>query len=252
MKLTVVGCSGSMPGPESPASCYLLEAPYEDRTFRIVLDLGNGALGALQQHIRLETVDAVLFSHLHADHCLDMCPYYVFRRYHPEGHLGQVLVYGPKGTAERLARAYDLPPDPGMAREFDFRVYGEEPMRLGPFRIETTRVDHPVEAYALRIEDDLASVVYSGDTGPCAALGELADGCDLLLAEASFLERPANPRGLHMTGREAAETAQKAGVGALMLTHVPPWTDPQHVLAEAVPHFEGETTLARVGAVVTL
>ena len=68
MRLTVVGCSGSFPGPESAASCYLLEAD----GFRLVVDMGNGSLGALQRHAPLFGVDAVLLSHLHADHCVDL------------------------------------------------------------------------------------------------------------------------------------------------------------------------------------
>ena len=90
MRLTIVGCSGSYPGPESPASCYLLEA--EDRpegpggrTWRVLVDFGNGALGALHKYVDPLTIDAVLVSHLHADHCLDLCGYYVLRKYHPSG-----------------------------------------------------------------------------------------------------------------------------------------------------------------------
>ena len=79
MKVTVVGCSGSFPGPDSAASCYLLEAPYDGRTFRLLLDLGSGALGPLQRYADLESIDAVALSHLHADHCLDLCSFYVFR-----------------------------------------------------------------------------------------------------------------------------------------------------------------------------
>jgi ribonuclease BN (tRNA processing enzyme) len=68
MRLTVVGCSGSMPGPDSAASCYLLEAD----GFQLVVDLGNGALGGLQRYTALSRIDAVALSHLHADHCLDL------------------------------------------------------------------------------------------------------------------------------------------------------------------------------------
>ena len=71
MRLTVIGCSGSFPGPDSPASCYLIQAPYEGRTFSIVLDLGPGALGALQRVIDPRELDAVMLTHLHPDHCLD-------------------------------------------------------------------------------------------------------------------------------------------------------------------------------------
>ena len=81
MRVTVIGCAGSFPGPDSPASCYLLEA----EGFRLVLDLGNGALGALQRHADLFGVDAICVSHLHADHCVDLGAYWVARQYAGDG-----------------------------------------------------------------------------------------------------------------------------------------------------------------------
>src|SRR5487761_81872 len=100
VRLTVIGCSGSFPGPDSPASCYLVEAD----GFRLLLDLGNGALGALQRHAPLDGIDAVCLSHLHADHCLDLCSFWVARTYHPEGPRPRIPVYAPAGTAARMAR----------------------------------------------------------------------------------------------------------------------------------------------------
>jgi ribonuclease BN (tRNA processing enzyme) len=244
----VVGCAGSFPGPDSPASCYLVEAPYDGGTFRLVLDLGNGALGPLQRHTRLDEVGAVALSHLHADHCLDLCSLFVVRKYHPDGPMRRLPVYGPDGSAARMARAYDIDPDPGMSREFDFRPYPEEPFEIGPFTVTARRVEHPVAAYALRMTDGSRTLVYSGDTGPCGPLEEVAKDCDLLLAEASFLEGGDNPHGLHMTGRQAALTAERAGVGRLVLTHIPAWHDPDQVLDEAAPHYSGETLLAAPGA----
>ena len=98
MRLTVVGCSGSYPGPDSPASCYLLEQDDEDgRTWRILLDLGSGALGALHHYADPLTIDAVALSHLHPDHCLDLCGFYVLRKYHPSGAQPRLPVYGPGG-----------------------------------------------------------------------------------------------------------------------------------------------------------
>ncbi|MGH3471740.1 MAG: MBL fold metallo-hydrolase, partial [Nocardioidaceae bacterium] len=166
MKLTVIGCSGSYPGPDSAASCYLLEAPYEGDIYRLLIDLGSGSLGPLQNYVALEQVNAIALSHLHADHCLDLCGFYVVRKYHPGGHLGSIPVYGPSGTAELIARAYDLEPDPGMRFEFDFHVYDGALVRLGPFVLQTTPVAHPVESYALAISDGQHRIVYSGDTGP--------------------------------------------------------------------------------------
>ena len=251
MRLTVVGCSGSYPGPDSPASCYLVEAPYGDRTFRLLLDLGSGALGALQRYVDLRTIDAVALSHLHPDHCMDLCGFYVVRKYHPDGAWPPLPVWGPAGTAERLARAYDGTSPAAMAAQLAVSTYPDEPFQLGPFTVDVALVDHPVTAYALRVRHGGRTLVYTGDTGPCAALDQLAQGCSLLLAEASFLERPdgaPNPPGLHLTGRQAGQTAARAGAAALVLTHVPPWHAAEAVLAEAVPHFPGPTALARPGA----
>lgn len=255
MRLTVIGCAGSFPGPNSAASCYLVEAPYDGRTYRLLLDLGSGALGTLQRYVDLRSINAVALSHLHPDHCLDLLPFYVVRKYHPDGAWPPLPVWGPTGTAERLARAYDGVDAAGMAAQLDTRSYPDEPFDVGPFRLEVARVDHPVLAYAVRVSWSGRSLVYSGDTGPCAALDELASRCDLLLAEASFLERPdgpPNPAGLHLTGRQAAETASRAGAGALVLTHIPAWHDPAVVLTEARPHFDGSVELARSGATYDL
>ena len=155
MRLTVVGCSGSYPGPDSPASCYLVEAEGPDaaggtRTWRILLDLGSGALGALHRYADPLTVDAVFLSDLHPDHCLDLTGFYVVQRYHPDGRQPRVPVWGPVGTADRMARAYDLPLDPGMHQEFEFRTY-DGPAELGPFVVEPVAVDHPGPAFGFRV-----------------------------------------------------------------------------------------------------
>jgi len=243
VKLTVIGCSGSFPGPKSPASCYLVEA----EGYRLLLDIGNGALGALQRHIGVYDVDAVLLSHLHADHCLDLCSYYVARRHRPGGPPPRIPVYGPKGTADRLARAYDLPLDPGMTGEFSFHTYVDGAFELGPFRITTGQVVHPVEAYGLRVECEGRVLAYSGDTAPCEGLVRIAKGADTFLCEASFHDGRDTVADVHLNGREAAEHAARAEVQRLLLTHLPPWNDPQRTLAEAAPAYDGPTELARPG-----
>ena len=252
MRLTVIGCSGSFPGPDGPASCYLVEAAHEGRTFRLLLDLGNGSLGPLQRHAPLDGIDALVISHLHPDHCLDLCSLYVARRYLPEGPLGRIPVHGPAGTADRMARAYDLDPNPGMHADFAFVDLEPGPFTLGPFMLRTVRVKHPVEAYAVRVEHGGRSLVYSGDTGPCDALVELARGADLLLCEASFHDGRDTAPDLHLNGREAAEHATRAGARRLVLTHLPPWNDPARSLAEAVPAFAGPVEVARAGAVIDI
>jgi len=246
VRLTVVGASGSYPGPDSPASCYLLEAEQEGRTWRVLVDLGSGALGVLQRHIDPVTVDAVLLSHLHADHCLDLCGFYVLRKYHPSGAQPRIPVWGPAGTDVRLAKAYDLDEDPGMNEEFDFRPYAGV-IQIGPFTVTAVEVAHPVTAYGLRIECDGRTLAYSGDTGTCSALVATARDADFFLCEASFVESHTNPPNLHLTGAEAGRMATEAAARRLVLTHVPPWHDAQVMLREAAETYDGPLELAVPG-----
>jgi len=246
VRLTVIGSSGSLPGPDSPASCYLVEAG--DTT--LILDLGNGALGPLQRRVALDTVDAILLSHLHPDHCMDLCGYYVAARYSPWRYTNRIPVWGPAGTGERMARAYGLPEHPGMTDVFEFSTYPEGPLEIGAARVTAARVVHPVPAYALRVEYGGKALVYSGDTAATPSLVDLARGADLLLCEAAFLEGDSNPAGHHLTGRQAGEHAAAAGVRQLMLTHILPWGDPTRAVAEAREAFDGPVALARPGAIV--
>ena len=242
MQLTIVGWSGSFPGPESPASCYLIETG----GFRLVLDLGNGALGALQRYTGLADVDAICLSHLHADHCIDMVAYSVFQNYHPDGRRPRVPVYGPADSAARLTRA--LGNDHlGIADAFEFTTLRDGTTEIGPLKITTGHVSHPVETFGYRIEHDGQVLAYSADTGPCAELVRLAAGADVLLAEASFVEAPDLPENLHLTARQAAEHATRADVGELVLTHLVPWNDPAVSLEQAAEAFRGPLRLASTG-----
>jgi ribonuclease BN (tRNA processing enzyme) len=254
--MTVVGCSGSFPGPDSPASCYLVEADdAAGRTWRLLLDLGNGALGPLQRYCRPDQVDAVLLSHLHPDHCLDVCGLYVALRYHPDvvaagGPYEQLAVYGPSRTLDKLVHAYDLHGEAPMAAMLKVREWQDlQPVTIGPVRVTPYRVEHPVEAYGLRLELNGAVLAYTGDTDSCPALLDLARDADLLLAEASFVEGRDTTRGIHLTGRRAGTAATEAGARALVLTHLPVWNDPEVTLAEARENFGGPVQVAGPGQV---
>jgi ribonuclease BN (tRNA processing enzyme) len=242
MQVTIVGWAGSFPGPQSPASCYLIDTG----DFRLVLDLGNGAVGALQQYTGLADVDAICLSHLHADHCIDMVGYSVFQNYHPAGPRPRIPVYGPAGTQERLARA--LGSDHlGMSDAFDFTTLAPGPVEIGPLRLTAGRMSHPVETLGFRIEHAGQALAYSADTGPADELVRLAAGADVLLCEASFVDGPDLPPDLHLTARQAAEHGARAGVGELVLTHLVPWNDPAVTLAQASEAFSGPLRLATSG-----
>ena len=243
MKLTVLGCAGTFPGPDSGCSSYLIEHD----GFRLMLDCGYGAVGALQRHGDLLDLDAVVVTHLHADHCIDLVAYAYARFYHPDGMPPRLPVWGPLGTRERIARAIESTRPGFVDAVYDFHVTRPGAFHIGPFELSAQRMAHPVECYGMRLEADGQVLTYSADTGPCAALVELARDADIFLCEAAFLESQPNPAGVHLTGRQAAEHAAAADVGTLLLTHLVAWGDEAVTLAEAKAVFDGDLRLARTG-----
>jgi len=255
MRLTIVGCSGSLAGPTSPASSYLVQTEYEGRTWNLVLDLGNGALGALQRHIDPLAIDAVVLTHLHSDHCLDLCGLYVLQKYSPAVVARRrILVYGPRRAGERMARAYDMTPPDGMHHEFDFReLVDREGVQIGPFTVTPHLVNHPAEAYGIRVEADGEVLAYTGDTDTCDGLKPLFHNATLVLADSAFIDGRDHARGIHLSGSRAAQAAVDAGgVQRLMLTHIPPWNDPAVCRAQAAAVWPGDVELAEPDAVLDL
>lgn len=238
MRLSVLGCSGSAPGPDSPASGYLVQHD----GFSLVLDLGNGAFGELVRHVRASEVGAMVLSHLHPDHCIDVVAYGIALRHGRDHRAAPIPVLAPAGARSRLlaaarADAAQPPPDQELA---GFSFSEPAAARVGPFELSFARMVHPVPTYAVRVAvPGGPSLVYSGDTGPSAALVDLARGADLLLCEASFVAGEPGPSNLHLTGEQAGQHAAAAGVGRLLVTHVPPWNSREGAVAEAMTTFAG-------------
>jgi ribonuclease BN (tRNA processing enzyme) len=249
MRLTVVGCSGSLPGPNSAASCYLLEAD----GFRLVVELGNGALGPLQRHAGLFDVDAVCLSHLHADHCVDLYSYSIARMYGPQGPRPPIPVYGPAGTRERIGLIHGSEGDAyGLMSRFTFETLVQGSFSIGPFEVTTVPMNHPVETYGFRFSRGGRTIAYTGDTGQTGEVVRLARDSDVFLCEAAFLDGPDLPPDLHLTARQAAGYASKAGTGRLVLTHLQPWIQPDDALSEAATAYDGDLALAVPGQVIDL
>jgi ribonuclease BN (tRNA processing enzyme) len=248
VKLTVLGCSGSAPGPLSPASGYLVEA----EGYRLVLDMGHGVYGALQRFADPADVDAIVLSHLHADHCIDLTGYivglrYGGRRFRLADPNARLPLIGPAGTRGRLEAAYD-PMARKLALHDLFAFTTPADGELGPFRISYALVNHPIPTTAVRIEHGGASLVYSGDTGESDALVELASGADAFLCEASFGPDEPYVPDLHLTGKQAGDHATRADVGRLLLTHVPPWVDAEAVAGAAADTFAGRLDVVQASA----
>jgi ribonuclease BN (tRNA processing enzyme) len=250
VRVTIVGCSGSFPGPRSASSCYLVETD----GYRLLLDLGSGAVGSLQRHLDLAELDAVLISHLHPDHCIDLLPLYVARTYDPRRRFDRLPVRIPAGGAEQMARAYGRDEQPGLAASYDFSEWTPGSHQLGPFTVTVARMAHPIETWGMRVEHDGAVLAYSADTGPCDALVDLARDADLALVEAAFETGRDDhaPPDLHLTAREAGQAAAAAGVRHLVLTHLPPWNDPEVARRDAERVYNGPVEVAQAGATYDL
>ena len=138
MRLTVLGCAGSFPGPESACSAYLVEA----EGFRLLIDFGSGSLSALQRYSDMNGIDAIILTHLHCDHMLDACTYIVVRRYDPAGPRPPLPVYAPLGAAERISAAYSSEGEP---IDDVYTFYGLQPgtFPIGPFTVTVDRVIAP-------------------------------------------------------------------------------------------------------------
>ena len=244
MRLTVLGCAGSFPGPDSACSAYLVEA----QGFRLLIDFGSGSLSALQRYADIDAIDAIVLTHLPCDHMLDACSYVVVRRYDPAGPRPPVPVYAPLGAAERIAAAYSSEAEPVDDVYTFFRL---EPgtFPIGPFTVTVDRVNHPVETYGVRVEQGGRVLAYSSDTAPCESLLRLAQGADLFLCEASYLDGVPNPPDLHLTGGEAGEAATKADVGRLLLTHlVSAWGSEASTVEAACAAYAGPVEVVRPGS----
>lgn len=272
MKLTIIGCSGSMSGPCSSASSYLVQARAAgadgvERTWSLVMDLGPGSMGQMLNYLDPAELDGLLISHCHADHMVDMVGMHVYRRWNPAGALGPVLTIGPAELLDRLNGVDGtVREEEDYATEFTFMtaVPGQG-VQVGPFRVTPFAALHPVESYGYRVEgpaeegEGQVSLAFTGDTDLCAGIEAMSDGVDLLLAEAAFTEQGTEPRGMHLTGRRAGQLAAgtsgeggRAAAGRLVLTHIQPWTDTQVPAGEAREVYDGPVEVAATGVTWTI
>jgi ribonuclease BN (tRNA processing enzyme) len=239
LTVTVLGCSGTYAGPGGACSGYLVRAD----GVTLVVDLGSGTLANLQRHVALTDVDAVVLSHEHPDHWLDLPLLRNALRYVLE--VGDLPVYGTAGTL-RQARAVISELEPTLAWQ---TIDAGSALDLGGLGLRFSATDHPVETLAVRVDAGGRSLLYSADTGSGWRPGAVGDGVDTFLCEASL--RPEDEgRVQHLSARQAGELAGTIGTGGLVLTHVPPTVDPAAQRALAEPAFAGPVGVARVGGTI--
>ncbi|MGE5619869.1 MAG: MBL fold metallo-hydrolase [Sphingomonadaceae bacterium] len=238
MELVVLGTGAAYPGPHQASSGYLVK----QANTGLLLDCGNGVVSRLQEAGELDGVAALLFSHLHADHLLDIFPIFYSRAYAKGKNYPPLPVFLPPGESERFARLAEvLRVEPHRFSEGILRTAEYDPsagLTIGDLQLSFHRTVHPIPTFAVRVEANGRSLVYTSDTGPDPGLAELAEGCDLLLCEATLSDEdfdPASP--IHLTPRLAADLAAKAGAKRLLLTHLWPHYDRQAMLEQAQQVF---------------
>ena len=220
-------------------SSYMVEV----EGYRLLLDCGNGSLSNLQRRWDVGAIDAIIISHLHPDHFADLYGLYYALRFHRDGPRS-VPVYAPKGAWEFASQLLDSADTFAQTCRFEAAKAGDV-LELGPLRVTLFAANHPVETLASRVEGGGKVIAYTGDSAPTENLHHAARDADLLMADATWLERERPlPSGVHMTGHEAGRTAAEANAQRLMVTHVFPSNDPAEVSAEAARAFDGEILTA--------
>jgi ribonuclease BN (tRNA processing enzyme) len=231
LSITVLGCSGSYPGPGGACSGYLVRG--EGAT--VWLDAGSGTLANLQRHVDLYDVDAVVLSHEHPDHWSDLegftvaCTYVVER--------AGVPVFAPAGLREGVHH------DPEGTLAWHTVASGDT-VEVKGLRLRFSRTDHPPETLAVRVDGGGRSLGYSADTGPGWSLEALGPGLDLALCEATYLSD--REGGIHLSARQAGATARAAGARRLMVTHVWPTVPVASAVAEAAVAYGAPVEAAAI------
>ena len=240
--LTVLGSCAAWPEPGRACSGYLVE--YDG--FRLVLDLGFGTLTRLLEHCPGGTVDAVVITHAHSDHCVDLNGLLRVRHY-GDLTLERIPLLCPPSVAEYVDR---MEPEPRLHELFDIaELPGTH--RVGPFEVTGLALPHHVPNAGIRLTAPGLTLAYTGDTAPDPALIELGADADLYVMEATLQEIPQAERNL-LTAREAGAFAHAARARKLLLTHFWPGRDRAISLAQAAETFAGEILGAEEGLVIPL
>jgi ribonuclease BN (tRNA processing enzyme) len=234
---------GSAPYPlaTEPCSGYLLQGGGAN----VLVDIGGGVVSAVQNYVDLPKLHAVWISHLHADHFSDMPMLYYAWAMAPRP-MRKIPVLGPPGWAKRVEDFVQSAVDHKMSDYFQVVELKDRGIaEIGDLRIQARAVEHGVPAFGLSARLGERRMAYTGDSGPCDNLVELAKGARVLVAEVGtdVLEIPS----VHLSPEDAALTATHAGVSRLVLTHIAPGLSDEAAVERAAEHFSGAIEVAYPG-----
>ena len=244
MELTVLGTAGTWP-PAGGATCGFLVS---HEGTNIWLDAGTGTFARLQEHIGIDDVAAIVVSHGHTDHFIDVIPAFYARHY---GHMGTpgLPFYSPEGFVDSVSLLVSEDGKDVLREAYSFRTVGRgDAFEVGPFSISVFEMTHiGVNAVGYRIEAGGKVLAYTGDTGPSEEVIDLARDADVFMAEATYQEA-SEKMFFHLSAVQAAEHAVRAGAKRLVLTHILPTLDPEVSRAEAQGVFDGPVEIAYEGS----
>ncbi|TMD30097.1 MAG: MBL fold metallo-hydrolase [Chloroflexi bacterium] len=234
MDLVVLGAGPAYSDrPGSTGAAYLLSVGNDS----LLLDLGQGSFPRLAAQLDPADLVAVVVSHLHPDHFVDLVPLRHYLRYERPGR--RVTVHGPGALGDRLD---GLLGEPGFtAASLDALPLRAGSMTIGPFRVEAARVTHTDESYAFRVTvGDGLGLVYSGDCGRAADLRPLIRPGDALLSEVSFGQGPMPVDALHLDGPAVGALATETRAGRVLLTHLQMGFDPEATIRSVHASYDGD------------
>lgn len=249
--LYIAGSSSAVPRPGRANSGYLLQSA----ECNIAIDFGSGVLSRMRQTIEPTQLDAIVISHMHADHFFDLVPLRYALKYEMQ-RAAPLTVYLPPGGIA-AARAIGKPlKDEGDFYDgvLDLREYDPaQTLEIGGCRVRFAKTVHYVDAYAMRVETPTGALGFSADTAPCEAVVELVRRADVFLCEASLgpSGRERGERG-HSNAHEAGQMASDAGVGHLALTHYSARANPVELRSAAAAIFDGPVTVVDDGVTIPL
>ena len=245
LEVTVLGSSGSYASVDNPCTGFLVESP----AAAVLFDCGPGTAGPLQAAIGLENLDAIVVSHCHPDHWLELPVLRnVFTWFHPRSG---IPVYGTAET-RRMDEAVTVRA-PGAPTPFDWEtIDASSTITIGDQTWTFDRTDHPVETLAARVTSGGRTVMFTSDSGPGWHFDDFGRGVDAAFCDASHLEGFEDQGIPHMSAREAALRAESAQVCRLVLTHLIPGSDPEAHRVEAMAAYGGPVDVARPGSVFAI
>lgn len=243
MELTVLGAGPAYTDrPGATGAAYLIRSGPD----ALLLDLGQGSFPALASRVEPSTLRAVLVSHLHPDHFVDLVPlrHYLYYEFSPPR---RVRVLGPAALVERIDALHGQPGFTAASLDVERLTAGT--VAIGQFTVEAGLVTHTDESYAFRVATtgEGGGLVYSGDCGRAADLLPLIRPGDTLLAEVSFGAGPVPPGALHLDGPAVGDAAAKARAGRVLLTHIQMGFDPEVAIVSVRGRFPGPVDLVMPG-----